>query len=47
MKKLLLIASVLALATASYAEDCGSCCKKKPADAPAPPADKAPEAPKS
>ncbi len=51
MKKILLVASVLSIASLGYAgEGCGSGCgDKKPSDAsgPAKPADKAPEAPKS
>ena len=49
MKKLLLLVSVLSLASASYAgAGCGGCSgDKKPADAPAQPTDKAPETPKA
>jgi hypothetical protein len=50
MKKLLLLVSALALASASYAgAGCGGGCSgdKKPADAPAQPTDKAPETPKA
>jgi hypothetical protein len=50
MKKILLLASVLSIATLGYAgEGCGSGCggKKSTESGPAKPADKAPEAPKS